>query len=87
MAARKVKNNVLGRGISALISETAPVEEPREKALDPENTVQYIDINDIKPNRNQPRKNFDAEGIRELAGSIKEHGIIQPLIVRKSDTG
>ncbi len=87
MAARTVKNNVLGRGISALISESAPVEEPREAAADTENTVQYIDINDIKPNRNQPRKNFDAEGIRELAESIKEHGIIQPLIVRKSDTG
>ena len=87
MAARTVKNNVLGRGISALISESAPVEEPREAAADAENTVQYIDINDIKPNRNQPRKNFDAEGIRELAESIKEHGIIQPLIVRKSDTG
>lgn len=87
MAARTVKNNVLGRGISALISETAPIEEPREKAADSENTVQYIDINDIRPNRNQPRKNFDSEGIRDLAASIKEHGIIQPLIVRKSDQG
>ena len=87
MAARKVKNNVLGRGISALISEAAPVEEPRGAAADIENSVQYIDINDIKPNRNQPRKKFDAEGLRELAESIKEHGIIQPLIVRRSDTG
>lgn len=89
MAARKVKNNVLGRGISALISETAPIEEPQEQvpAADLENTVQYIDINDIKPNRNQPRKNFDTEGIRELADSITEHGIIQPLIVRKSEIG
>lgn len=88
MAARTVKNNVLGRGISALISETAPIEEPREKvAADPENMVQYIDINDIRPNRNQPRKNFDSEGIRDLASSIKEHGIIQPLIVRSNDSG
>ncbi|MBR2546636.1 MAG: ParB/RepB/Spo0J family partition protein [Eubacterium sp.] len=88
MAARKVKNNVLGRGISALISEAAPIEEQRaEEAADPENTVRYIDINDIKPNRNQPRKNFDSEGISELAASIQEHGIIQPLIVRTSDRG
>ena len=88
MAARKVKNNVLGRGISALISEAAPIEEQRaEGAADPENTVRYIDINDIKPNRNQPRKNFDSEGISELAASIQEHGIIQPLIVRTSDSG
>lgn len=88
MAARKVKNNVLGRGISALISESAPLSEPQdEEAADQENTVQYIDINDIRPNRNQPRKNFDSDGIRELAASIQEHGIIQPLIVRKGDNG
>lgn len=87
MASRAVKNNVLGRGISALISEAAPIEEPERKdaaPVDSENTVTYIDINDIKPNRSQPRKNFDEESIAELADSISEHGIIQPLIVRKS---
>ena len=90
MAARSVKNNVLGRGISALISEEAPIDEGRtQKAsgVDPENTVTYIDINDIKPNRNQPRKHFDEEKIAELASSIQEHGIIQPLIVRKAENG
>lgn len=90
MASRKVKNNVLGRGISALISETAPVEEPVNESAapeDPERTVQYIDINDIRPNRNQPRKKFDPESISELAASIQEHGIIQPLIVCKADQG
>ena len=90
MAARAVKNNVLGRGISALISEAAPIQEPDEEvaaAKDPENTVVYIDINDIKPNRNQPRKKFNDERIAELAASIQEHGIIQPLIVRKADSG
>ena len=91
MASRAVKNNVLGRGISALIQEEAPIEESRANASgnaqDPENTVVYIDINDIKPNRNQPRKNFDDERIAELAESIQEHGIIQPLIVRKTENG
>lgn len=90
MASRKVKNNVLGRGISALISEAAPVEEPVNEVAapeDPERTVQYIDINDIRPNRNQPRKKFDSESISELAASIQEHGIIQPLIVCKADQG
>ncbi len=90
MASRKVKNNVLGRGISALISEAAPVEEPANEVAapeDPERTVQYIDINDIKPNRNQPRKKFDPESISELAASIQEHGIIQPLIVCKAEQG
>ena len=90
MASRKVKNNVLGRGISALISEATPVEEPVDEVAapeDPERTVQYIDINDIKPNRNQPRKKFDPESISELAASIQEHGIIQPLIVCKAEQG
>ena len=90
MASRKVKNNVLGRGISALISEATPVEEPVDEVAapeDPERTVQYIDINDIKPNRNQPRKKFDPESIGELAASIQEHGIIQPLIVCKAEQG
>ncbi len=49
--------------------------------------VVYIDINDIKPNSSQPRKNFNEEKIDELAASIKEHGIIQPLIVRKAAKG
>ncbi len=90
MASRKVKNNVLGRGISALISEQAPIDEPLTSegaAADPENQVIYVDINDIRPNRNQPRKNFDSTSISELAASIQEHGIIQPLIVRKNDSG
>lgn len=90
MAARSVKNNVLGRGISALISEQAPIQEENAGEITAggqENTVTYIDINDIKPNRSQPRKNFDEDRIAELAASIQEHGIIQPLIVRKDDTG
>lgn len=89
MASRAVKNNVLGRGISALISEEALVEEPHAAAgsADSADAVVYVDINDIRPNRNQPRKNFDNDSIAELAGSIKEHGIIQPLIVRKADNG
>ena len=43
------------------------------------NSVIYIDINNIKPNENQPRKVFDEEKIAELSASIIEHGIIQPF--------
>ncbi|MBQ2747813.1 MAG: ParB/RepB/Spo0J family partition protein [Firmicutes bacterium] len=57
-----------------------------EKVID-ENSVVYLDINDIKPNENQPRKTFDDEKIAELAASILEHGLIQPIVVRKSDFG
>lgn len=46
--------------------------------------VTLISIDDIKPNSAQPRKHFDAEKISELADSIREHGIIQPLIIRKA---
>ncbi len=52
-----------------------------------ENSVVFIDINKIKPNENQPRKKFDEEKIAELAASIIEHGIIQPIVVRKSTAG
>ena len=49
--------------------------------------ILYIDINDIKPNKNQPRKTFDKEKIQELAESIRENGVIQPLLIRKASTG
>ena len=52
-----------------------------------ENGISYIDINDIKPNLSQPRKNFDEEKLRELASSIEEHGLIQPVVLRKAKGG
>lgn len=42
-----------------------------------------VDINKIEPNRQQPRKKFEEEGLEELASSIREYGIVQPIIVRK----
>ena len=50
-------------------------------------TVQYLKITDIKPNSAQPRKLFNEELLEELASSIKEHGVIQPIIVRKAGKG
>lgn len=89
MAAGKTRNRGLGRGLDALFAEQAPVVQPqntdKDEAKDSgENTVVYININDIKPNENQPRKTFHEEKIAELSASINEHGIIQPLVVRKS---
>jgi ParB family chromosome partitioning protein len=49
--------------------------------------VLYIDINDIRPNSAQPRRNFDEEKLKELASSIRTNGVIQPLIVRESTGG
>ena len=50
-------------------------------------SVLYIDINDIKPNTGQPRKHFDEEKLEELASSIQQHGLIQPIVLRKLKTG
>lgn len=80
------KNRGLGRGLEALIVDTEiPAVEPATGPT--KDGVAYIDINDIKPNRNQPRKRFDADRLQELADSISEHGVIQPLIVRLADNG
>ena len=65
----------------------AVAEKNDEATKDPKDSVLYIDINDIKPNANQPRKQFDEEKISELADSILEHGIIKPLILRRSGKG
>jgi len=90
----------LGRGLDALFADLAPVEESsssradgRETAVkaseaaETEDRVLYVDINDIRPNSAQPRKNFDEEKLSELASSITANGVIQPLIVRESTNG
>ena len=69
----KIKKG-LGRGLSSLIGETK-IEEKTNKLL----------IGDIYPNKFQPRKIFDEDSLNDLEKSIRERGIIQPIIVRKSD--
>ncbi len=87
----KGKNRGLGRGLEALFADQTSVEEPHAVAItdngDSPEAVKYIGISDIKPNENQPRKVFVEEKIEELAASISEHGIIQPLVVRPAKTG
>ncbi len=70
----KIKKG-LGRGLSSLIGETK-VESKTNKLL----------LSDIVPNKFQPRKSFDQDNLTDLTNSIKERGVIQPIIVRKSDT-
>ena len=69
----------LGKGLDLLIPKSEPVEEKR--TADP----QVLKISQVEPNRNQPRKQFDKESLQELAGSIKQYGIIQPIIVAKKE--
>ena len=71
----------LGRGLNNLIPG---VKEQEEKIVEvTADTV--LKINDIEPNRNQPRKNFDEDTILELADSIKQYGVIEPIVVTKRD--
>ena len=101
MAAQK-KARGLGRGLDALFGdvevssaaradqkkETSVKKKPAEAEDDrAEGELQYIDINDIKPNAGQPRKNFDEAKLEELAESIEQHGLIQPLVLRSAGHG
>ncbi len=84
------RKSALGRGFEDLFSNTEIVE--KEVNIKPEHEgsgkdIVYIDINEIKPNRTQPRKFFDAEKIKELAESIKKYGVIQPIMLRPEALG
>lgn len=92
------KRSGLGKGIGALISTDAPEQKeekkPEVKVVEKvvkvpvvKNAETMVKIDDIDPNRDQPRKNFDDESLKELSDSIKLHGIIQPLIVTKGEKG
>ena len=74
----------LGKGLNALIPEDALNDDKEEKV---ENRTNLIDINLIKSNDEQPRKVFDSEKIMELAESIKHNGIIQPIVLKKDESG
>ena len=74
MAAKK---GGLGRGLESLFSENA---------TDSDGAVK-LNINDIEPNRDQPRKDFDEQSISELADSIARHGLIQPIVVKPNANG
>jgi ParB family chromosome partitioning protein len=72
---------VLGKGLGALINTS----KPAVAAVEPGDRVQHIALSEITPSPLQPRKSFRSEQLQELVESIREHGIIQPLIVRKVD--
>lgn len=81
----KTKRHGLGRGLDALIPDTKT--ESAEVALPEEikNSVMELDIAKVEPDRNQPRKTFDEDELEELADSIKEKGILIPLLVRPQE--
>jgi len=68
----------LGKGLGALISSSTAAEHPR---------YEMIPVDSISPSPLQPRKKFKEESLEELAASLREHGVVQPIIVRPSGTG
>src|SRR5438552_8533277 len=74
----------LGKGLGALIGTPSPV--PREEVVESGERVRQINLASITPSPLQPRKDFGREALQELIDSIRQHGIIQPLIVRQVGT-
>lgn len=77
----------LGRGLGALITSTSKNTPTNNNEKYSEGQVWFIPITKIFPNPNQPRKHFAPEELEELASSIKQHGILQPLIVGEKKDG
>lgn len=77
----------LGKGLDSMIPEKIIESKEDVKKNGKENVSRetYVNINEIEPNTSQPRKSFNEDGIYELADSIKQYGIIQPLILQKKD--
>lgn len=92
-----VKRKGLGKGIDSLIPDTGVAKAKGKSKSEKETVVKEVvkevkvpaetmmKISDIEPNREQPRKVFDKEALEELADSIKQFGIIQPIVVQKKD--
>ncbi|UWR30030.1 ParB/RepB/Spo0J family partition protein [Sulfitobacter sp. W002] len=85
MADKQERKRGLGRGLSALMADVAETESVAAKGAAA--AEQFVPIERIKPNPDQPRKRFEQEHLDDLAASIKEKGVIQPLIVRALDNG
>lgn len=77
MSDKKPERRGLGRGLSALMADVAPTDDGRPKRPD-----LLVPIEMIEPNPDQPRRDFPSDALEELAASIREKGVIQPLIVR-----
>lgn len=77
-----IKKSGLGRGLGALIPDES-MQAFENKISEHGELIHEIDMNLIMPNKDQPRKNFDAERIETLANSIADHGLLQPIVLKK----
>lgn len=86
----ETKRRALGRGLEELFNnEPLNMTEMEEKIINttPKEQIVNVDLDELRSNPYQPRKNFDEESLKELASSIKEHGVFQPIIAKKSIKG
>lgn len=83
------KKRGLGKGVNALFADHEPIEapKPQPQAIPDGEAVVELKMMDIEPNSAQPRKDFDEVALAELANSIREHGVLTPILVQKSDNG
>ena len=84
------KKRALGRGLEQLFNtENLDVESIEKQIYDSASNEEIIEVNldELRPNPYQPRKVFDENALNELAESIKEHGVFQPVIIKKSIKG
>ncbi len=82
MAAKVARG--LGKGLDSLIPSSTPVNSKADSKPEakPEKPDTFVDINLVEPNREQPRKHFDEDALQELSDSIKQYGLIQPILVQ-----
>jgi ParB family transcriptional regulator, chromosome partitioning protein len=73
----------LGRGLSALLSDSAPGQQEQQQGED----IHEVDINLIDPNPDQPRSRFNEAKLEELAQSIRANGLVQPVLLRRAESG
>ena len=78
----------LGKGLDALIPSSGTESKSKSSKKETTNTNPdtYVDINKVEPNREQPRKHFDEDALLELSESIKQFGLIQPILVQDRKT-
>jgi len=79
----------LGRGLGAILEEVSQAydNEVGTTEINPPDQIRHIDVDEITPNPYQPRKHFDAEALQELSNSIKDHGLLQPIVVIEKEEG
>jgi ParB family chromosome partitioning protein len=77
----------LGRGLSALIKDTPPVAAPAAAPVTVAGGPLLLEVVKIRPNPFQPRRTFVREALDELVASVREHGVLEPLLVRKAEDG